>query len=127
METQATIEPENIRPRRRHRSRGEIQAIIQDWRASRLSVTDYCQKHELPRSAFYRWHKIADRLASENAAPSEGATQSHASGFFVPLTPPEKPETTSGVSWQLPHGLGSITGEPVLLHRLLSMCLGDAS
>jgi len=41
---------------------------INQWRASRLSVRDFCARHGLAPARFYHWRRVLERRAAEEPA-----------------------------------------------------------
>ncbi len=62
------------------------QSHINGWRASGLSQTHYCAKHDLSKTSFAKWRKRlgADGLAGPPAPPK-----------FVPVRVTDKPDSTA--------------------------------
>ena len=54
------------RPRDQHKER-QWQLWIDQWRASGLSVRDFCARHRLPTPTFYAWRRRLRRRAAEPA------------------------------------------------------------
>ena len=54
------------RPRDQHKER-QWQRWIDQWRASGLSVRDFCARHRLPTPTFYTWRRRLQRRAAEPA------------------------------------------------------------
>ena len=52
------------RPRDQHKER-QWQRWIDQWRASGLSVRDFCVRHRLPTPTFYSWRRRLQRRAAE--------------------------------------------------------------
>ncbi len=53
------------RPRDQHKER-QWQRWIDQWRASGLSVRDFCARHRLPTPTFYTWRRRLQRRAAEH-------------------------------------------------------------
>jgi len=43
---------------------------IARWRASGLSVRDFCDRHGLATPSFYNWRRVLERRAAETTTPS---------------------------------------------------------
>jgi hypothetical protein len=41
---------------------------IDQWRASGLSVRDFCARHDLATASFYAWRRVLERRAAEQPA-----------------------------------------------------------
>ena len=41
---------------------------LREWRASRLSVRAFCDRHGLTVASFYAWRRVLERRAAEKAA-----------------------------------------------------------
>ena len=52
------------RPRDQHKER-QWQRRIDQWRASGLSVRDFCARYRLPTPTFYAWRRRLQRRAAE--------------------------------------------------------------
>lgn len=55
------------------RSEWEWRHVLARQRASGLSVSDFCQKHALSESNFYRWRTILEIDTSTPSTPTEAA------------------------------------------------------
>jgi hypothetical protein len=55
------------RPRDQHKER-QWQRRIDQWRASGLSVRDFCARHRLPTPTFYNWRRRLQHRAAEQAS-----------------------------------------------------------
>lgn len=58
--------------KRAYRSAAQWQQLIDLWHVSELSITEFCQTHQLSTMSFYKWRQ---RLApqSEQAQPMQDA------------------------------------------------------
>lgn len=59
------------KPKRKHHSRGEREAIIDQWKSSGLSKAAFCRRENLNVSLFYSWTcpSVATSSASVPAKP----------------------------------------------------------
>ena len=57
--------PGRVRDERKQR---QWRRRINDWRASGLSVRDFCARHGLAPARFYHWRRVLERRAAEEPA-----------------------------------------------------------
>ncbi len=100
------------RPRDQHKER-QWQRWIDQWRASGLSVRDFCARHRLPTPPSYAWRRRLQRRAAEQAPflPVQ----------VVPDTPPQQASPlevvlAGGPVVRVPPGF-----DPVTLRQLLAL------
>ena len=108
------------RPRDQHKER-QWQRWIDQWRASGLSVRDFCARHRLPTPTFYNWRR---RLRHRAAEPAP----------FLPVqvvaeTPPPPPPASplevvlaDGAVVRVPPGF-----DPATLRQLLAVLREERS
>lgn len=72
--------------RRRRRTEGQWNEILQRYRASGLSSRDFCKREGLSASSLQRWRARSSRTAAPR---------------FVELTPPAPTESAAPSSWSV--------------------------
>jgi transposase-like protein len=81
-----------MKSRRRKQAEAEWLNIIEQWRASGMSIRRYCREHGLRESRFYWWRK---ELAGNDCKPSHAI---NAAIEFLPLRIKETQMADSGKS-----------------------------
>ena len=81
---------------RAYRSAAQWQQLIDLWHASELSITAFCQSHQLSTMSFYKWR--------QRLAPQTEQTQSTQDTQFIDLSALTK---QSSARWHIVLSLGN--------------------
>ncbi|MDP5138087.1 IS66 family insertion sequence element accessory protein TnpB [Rheinheimera baltica] len=81
---------------RAYRNAAQWQQLIDLWRTSELSITEFCQTHQLSTMSFYKWR--------QRLAPQSGQAQPMQDTQFIDLSAFAK---QGGTHWHIVLSLGN--------------------